>query len=210
MSNINKVIKRLMDIILALGFVIVFSPIYVLAAIIIFVQDRGNPIYSQERVGLKNTHFQFYKFRSMVMNADELLFSNKELYKQARSGQHKIKDDPRITKFGKFIRKYSIDEFPQMFNVLKGDMSFVGPRALRPDEYDMYFKKSDKNASKLKHLVSVKPGITGHWQVNGRSNVDFDHRIDMDCYYADHMSLLFDLKIILKTPLAVIKGEGAY
>jgi len=205
-----KLYKRAMDLILASLFVLVFSPVYIITMLIIFLQDRGSPFYSQERVGLNNTHFMFYKFRSMVINADEILFNDPKLYKQARSGEHKIKDDPRITKFGKFIRKYSIYEFPQMFNVLKGDMSFVGPRALRPDEYKMYASKSKNNARNLRHLTSVKPGITGHWQVNGRSNVDFDNRIKMDCYYADHTSLLFDIKIIIKTPIAVIKGDGAY
>lgn len=210
MSKTYWVLKRYMDIFLAVSFIIIFSPVYIITALVIYLQDHGNPIYKQNRVGYKTKHFPFYKFRSMVINADEILFNDPKLYKQARSGEHKIKNDPRITKFGRFIRKTSIDEFPQMFNVIKGDMSFIGPRALRPDEYDMYKKQNESNSKKLKKLVSVKPGITGYWQVSGRSNVSFDDRINMDCYYADNASFKFDLEIMIKTPLAVIKGDGAY
>jgi lipopolysaccharide/colanic/teichoic acid biosynthesis glycosyltransferase len=202
--------KRLIDIVLAITFMIVFSPIYVVTAIIIWMQDKHTPFYHQKRVGYNAKFFDFYKFRSMIMNADELLFKDPELYKQIRSGNNKIVNDPRITKFGRFIRKYSIDEFPQMLNVVKGDMSIVGPRALRPDEFEMYAAKSQENADKLKKITSVMPGITGYWQVYGRSNITFDQRIDMDVYYADNHSLKFDLTLLIKTPFAIIKGEGAY
>ncbi len=202
--------KRILDIILASGFIVVFSPVYIITAIAIFVSDFHSPIYSQIRIGKDKKPFKFYKFRSMVINADEILFNNKELLEQIRSGTNKIKDDPRITKVGKFIRKYSIDEFPQMFNVLKGDMSFIGPRALRPDEFEKYEQKGDKQKAKLEKLVSVRPGITGYWQVNGRSNIDFDKRMDMVSYYVDNLSFKFDVEILLKTPKAVIAGDGAY
>lgn len=203
-------IKRFMDIGISSVFLIVFSPVYLITAILIWMQDGHSPIYAHNRVGLYQNLFRFYKFRTMVVDADEILFNSPELYKQIRSGANKIKDDPRVTQIGKFIRKYSIDEFPQMFNVLKGDMSVIGPRALRPDEFELYKKKSKENAERLKLLTSIRPGITGYWQVYGRSNVDFDKRIDMDCYYAKSHSLLLDFIIILKTPLAVIKAEGAY
>jgi len=146
----------------------------------------------------------------MVVNADDILYKNKQLYEQMRTGNNKVQDDPRITRFGRFIRKYSIDEFPQMLNVLKGDMSVVGPRALRVDEYDLYATKNSSNAEKLEIIGSVKPGITGYWQVGGRSTIDFDTRIDMDCYYANQKSIIFDIKLLLKTPYAVLKGEGAF
>ena len=126
--------KRLMDIVLALGFIIFFSPVYFLVAFIIWLQDRQSPFYYQDRVGVNAIPFKFYKFRSMVVNADDILLKDKDLYKRMRSGANKMVDDPRVTRFGKFIRKYSIDEIPQMLNVLKGDMSVIGPRALRPDE----------------------------------------------------------------------------
>ncbi len=208
-SPINP-LKRLLDIVMAIAFIIVFSPIYIATMLIIWFQDKYTPFYHQKRVGLGGKLFEFYKFRSMIMNADELLFKDPELYKQIRSGNNKIVNDPRITKFGRFIRKYSIDEFPQMLNVIKGDMSIVGPRALRPDEFELYAAKSPENAEKLKKITSVVPGITGYWQVYGRSNITFDQRIDMDVYYADHHSLQFDLKLLIKTPFAIIKGEGAY
>lgn len=208
--SLNLAIKRLIDLAFAITFIIVFSPVYILAALIIWFQDKHTPFYFQKRVGYSGEHFDFYKFRSMIMDADDLLFKDPELYKQIRSGNNKIVNDPRVTKFGRFIRKYSIDEFPQMLNVIKGDMSVVGPRALRPDEFELYRSKSEENAKKLEKITSVKPGITGYWQVHGRSNISFDQRIDMDCYYADHQSILFDLTLLLRTPLAIVKGEGAY
>lgn len=189
---------------------IVFSPIYIVTAIIIWLQDNHTPFYFQKRIGYNGKVFNFYKFRSMIVNADDILFKDPELYKQMRSGNNKIINDPRITKFGRFIRKYSIDEFPQMLNVIKGDMSVVGPRALRPDEFELYKSKSEENAKKLEIITSVMPGITGYWQVFGRSNISFDQRIDMDCHYAQNQSLAFDLLLLFKTPLAIIKGEGAY
>lgn len=202
--------KRIIDIVFAVIFVIVFSPIYLLSMLLIFLQDFHNPFYTQIRVGEKRHQFKFYKFRSMVVNADDILYKNKQLYEQMRTGNNKVQDDPRITRFGRFIRKYSIDEFPQMLNVLKGDMSVVGPRALRVDEYDLYATKNSSNAEKLEIIGSVKPGITGYWQVGGRSTIDFDTRIDMDCYYANQKSIIFDIKLLLKTPYAVLKGEGAF
>ncbi len=202
--------KRILDIFLALAFMIVFSPVYIITAIAVFLSDFHHPIYSQERIGKNKKGFKFYKFRSMVVNADEILFNNPDLLEQMRSGTNKVKDDPRITKVGKFIRKYSIDEFPQMFNVLKGDMSFIGPRALRPDEFEKYEAQGSEERKKIDKLVTVKPGITGYWQVNGRSNVNFDKRMDMVAYYVDNLSFALDLKILLKTPKAVIAGDGAY
>ena len=209
-SALNNTVKRTIDVCFAIVFIIVFSPIYITTALIIWFQDRHTPFYFQKRVGYNGEYFDFYKFRSMIMNADDLLFKDPELYKQMRSGSNKIVNDPRITKFGRFIRKYSIDEFPQMLNVIKGDMSVVGPRALRPDEFDLYKSKSDENSDKLELITSVKPGITGYWQVHGRSNISFDQRIDMDCYYAEHQSIWFDLMLLLRTPIAIIKSEGAY
>jgi exopolysaccharide production protein ExoY len=202
--------KRLIDIVFATMFIFIFSPIYLVSMIIIFMQDFHNPFYTQVRIGKNKTPFNFYKFRSMVVNADDILFKDKKLYNEMRSGSNKVKNDPRVTKFGRFIRKYSIDEFPQMLNVLKGDMSVVGPRALRVDEYELYASKSPVNKEKLKEIGTVNPGITGYWQVGGRSSIDFDTRIDMDCLYAKKKSIVFDIEILVKTPYAVIKGEGAF
>jgi|694.fasta_scaffold01822_2 exopolysaccharide production protein ExoY len=203
-------ICRLMDIILSLIFIFIFSPVYIIVAFLIYKEDRYNPVYFQTRIGLNKQPFKFYKFRSMVANADDIIKKDLELYNKLRSGNNKAVDDPRITKIGKFIRKYSIDEFPQMFNVLKGDMSIVGPRALRPDEFKLYEEKDSLNIKKMEVITSVKPGLTGYWQVGGRSDVDFETRMGMDMYYARNKSLLFDIKIMLKTPMAIVGAKGSY
>jgi len=203
------VVKRLLDIFASLFFLIVLSPVYVAAALSIFLQDGGEPIYVQKRVGEGRKEFNFIKFRSMVKNADAILFSDAAMYKSVRSGTHKIKNDPRITKVGKFIRKYSIDELPQFVNVLKGEMSFVGPRALRPDELLKFEREHPKAIGYIEDMLSVKPGITGIWQVSGRSKIGFLDRVKMDASYARTGSILLDLWIIIRTPLAVLKGEGA-
>ena len=209
--NLFLVFKRIFDIIFSIVFMVVFSPVYIIFAFLIFWEDKHWPFYTQTRVGKNGEPFTIYKFRSMVHNADEILFKkDKELYKKMRTGNNKAEDDYRRTKVGKFIRKYSIDEMPPMLNVLLGQQSVVGPRALRPDEYRDYESRGKSQAEKLKIMNTVKPGVTGYWQVNGRSNVDFDNRMDMDCYYAKNISFMLDLKIIVKTPIAVVIGEGAY
>lgn len=202
--------KRIFDIVFALLFFVLLSPIYLITAVVIYLGDFHNPFYKHLRVGKNRKQFDFYKFRSMVANADDILFKDPEFLKKMRSGTNKVIDDPRITKFGRFIRKYSIDEFPQMLNVIKGDMSVIGPRALRPDEFAGYESLSSENKQKLDLLATVKPGISGYWQVNGRSNVDFERRMELECYYARNISFKLDFEIILKTPMTMIKGEGAY
>lgn len=146
-----------------------------------------------------------YKFRSMVVDADErlekILEENEELRKEFIETR-KLQKDPRITRIGKFLRKTSLDEFPQFLNVLKGEMSLVGPRAVIDSEIELFGDKKDK-------FLSVKPGITGYWAANGRSNTTYDERVEMEVYYAEHMSLLLDIKILFKTVLSVIKSEGA-
>ncbi|PJA41177.1 multidrug MFS transporter [candidate division WWE3 bacterium CG_4_9_14_3_um_filter_34_6] len=209
-NMIHTFMKRAMDIALSLSFIVFMSPVLIITMILIWVYDRHAPTYTQKRIGLNEEEFNFFKFRSMVVNADDILFKDKELYKQMRSGANKVKDDPRVTPIGKFIRKYSIDEFPQAINVLRGEMSFIGPWALRPDEYEEYASQSDDNRRKLKIMTSVKPGVTGYWQVSGRSNITFDKRINMECEYAKKKSILFDCKILMQTPLAVLRGDGAY
>lgn len=207
---ISKLVNRIIDITLATIFLIVFSPVFVFTAVAVWAYDGHFPFYHHKRVGLNGKLFEFWKFRSMVVNADDILFKNKELYKKMRSGNNKVEDDPRVTPIGKFIRKYSIDEFPQVFNVLLSDMSFIGPRALRPDEFEEYKNRNKENEKKLNIMITVKPGITGLWQVSGRSNINFDQRIDLECSYAKKKSILLDIVILLKTPFAVLKGEGAY
>ncbi len=202
-------IKRLMDIVISILALILFSPFAIIIMFVILFEDFGSPIYLQPRVGKGGELFNFFKFRSMVRNADEILFGDPELLKTLRTGSHKLKDDPRITRIGKIIRKYSIDEFPQFLNVLIGNMSVVGPRPIRPDELEKYKGKSDFAKRKIEKVLSVKPGITGLWQTGGRSEVSFDDRIDLELKYAESCSLFTDLYIMLKTPIAVLQAKGA-
>ncbi len=203
-------VKRLMDIVISLCALILGFPIYLITAIAIKLDSKGPVFYSQDRVGRNEKNFKFWKFRSMVVNADEILFKNKEMYEKMRSGSHKIADDPRITKVGKFIRRTSIDELPQFWNILKGDMSFVGPRAYRPDEIKIYRDEKREGYELFPKVFSVKPGLTGIWQVSGRSTLTFLQRVQMDADYAENWTVPGDVKIIIQTPIAVIKGEGAY
>ena len=202
-------IKRGMDVAGSLLFFVFGWWILLLVALAIVLEDGWPPIYTHARIGKDRQQFRFYKFRSMVKNADEILFSNPELYRQIRSGAHKLKNDFRITRVGRLIRKYSLDELPQFYNVLLSQMSLVGPRAFRPDELSGYEKNYPEEKANLDAIFKVKPGITGYWQVSGRSKVDFHQRIKMSSGYARKRSLLLDLWIILKTPLAVIQAKGA-
>jgi lipopolysaccharide/colanic/teichoic acid biosynthesis glycosyltransferase len=206
-------VKRIFDIILAIVLLVVFAPIYIATAILIKVDSQG-PILADvpERIGENGKRFKMYKFRSMIINAHLLLRTDprfKILFKKYQKGSYKLKKDPRVTKIGKFIRKHSIDEIPQLINVLKGEMSIVGPRAYYPDELENQQKKYPHTKELVKKVLSVKPGITGLWQVSGRSEIHFDKRIAIDAQYVDKMSLWEDFKIILKTPLVMISGKGA-
>ncbi|OGK20699.1 hypothetical protein A3C23_05925 [Candidatus Roizmanbacteria bacterium RIFCSPHIGHO2_02_FULL_37_13b] len=209
----NRYIKRLLDIIMSILLIILFSPLAVLTAIAIRLDSKG-PFLADvpERVGFKGKLFKMHKFRSMVVNAHYLLRHRSEfknLYEEYRKGSFKLKKDPRITSAGKFIRKHSIDEIPQLLNVLKGEMSLVGPRAYYPDELKDQLRKYPQTKRLVRKVLSVKPGITGLWQVSGRSNINFDKRIAIDAQYVDNISLLKDLEIIFKTPIAMISGKGA-
>ena len=206
-----------MDIILSVFLIILFSPIMILTAIIIMITSPGPALVEKtnshmKRIGKDGKIFRLYKFRSMPVNADYLLTQDprfKKLYDEYKKSSFKLHQDPRVTKFGRFIRKYSIDEMPQLFNVLKGEMSLVGPRPYHADEIDEQQKRYPGNEKFVKETQTVKPGITGFWQVTGRSNINFDKRIKMDAEYARRKSLLMDFYIILKTPIAMISGVGA-
>jgi lipopolysaccharide/colanic/teichoic acid biosynthesis glycosyltransferase len=205
--------KRILDICFSIVLLLLFLPIYILVAIAIKMESEGTILAdTPERVGRAGKTFKMYKFRSMVKNAHTLLREDprfKELYDKYKKGSYKLKDDPRITKVGRFIRKYSLDELPQFFNVLRGEMSIVGPRAYYPDELEDQQKKYPHTRKAVKIVLSVKPGITGYWQVTGRSEINFDKRIQMDADYAKKRSVLYDIWLILKTPWAMISGRGA-
>lgn len=210
-------VKRLMDIVLSVILIILFSPIMLLTAIIIKLTSKGPVLVEKNnshmrRIGKEGRLFRLYKFRSMFVHADTSLKNDphfKKLYNEYKQSSFKLHKDPRVTKFGKFIRKYSIDEMPQLFNVLSGDMSLVGPRPYHADEIVEQQKRFPGTEPYVRETQTVKPGITGFWQVTGRSNINFDKRIRMDAEYARKKSILMDIKIILKTPLAMISGVGA-
>lgn len=206
-------VKRLMDIMFSLLLILIFSPIIICVAIAIKLDSKG-PVLADtpDRVGKNGKLFKMYKFRSMIENAHELLRENPkfaELYKDYKKGSYKLKDDPRITRVGHFIRKHSLDEVPQFFNILKGDMSLVGPRAYYPDELREQQRRYPETREAVKVVLSIKPGVTGYWQVSGRSEINFDKRIKMDAEYVKKRSILYDLKIIFRTPSAMITGKGA-
>ena len=200
-------IKRTIDVIGSLVGMVLLVP----ATIAIYIaqkiskEDNGPLFYKHIRYGKNGKQFKLYKFRSMCMNADEklkeYLKSNEEARKEFEENQ-KLQHDPRITKLGNFLRKTSLDELPQMLNILKGEMSFVGPRPVVKREIEKYGESKEK-------LLSVKPGLTGYWQVNGRSNTTYEERMKMELYYVDNCSLWLDIKIFFKTFITVFKKEGA-
>jgi lipopolysaccharide/colanic/teichoic acid biosynthesis glycosyltransferase len=205
--------KRVLDIVLALILLIIFLPISICASLAIKLTSRG-PIFADvpERVGQQGKKFKMYKFRSMILNAHYLLRTDpsfKQLFDEYKKGSYKLHNDPRVTSVGKFIRRHSLDEIPQLLNVLNGDMSIVGPRAYYPDELENQQNKFPYVKESVHKVLSVKPGITGLWQVSGRSDVNFDKRIVIDAEYVDTISLFNDLKIIFQTPFVMITGKGA-
>lgn len=211
--NYNAHLKRVTDIILACILFIIFSPVCLLVSLAILLDSEG-PILADvpERVGQNGALFKMFKFRSMIKNAHALLHTDsrfKTLFEQYQKDSYKLKNDPRVTTVGKWIRKHSIDEIPQLLNVLLGEMSMVGPRAYYPDELENQQKKHPDTKKFVSEVLSVKPGITGLWQVSGRSQVHFDKRIALDAEYIKSISLLEDVKIICKTPLVMISGKGA-
>ena len=212
-SVLYVVTKRIIDIASASILLVLFSPIILIVAIWIKLDSEG-PILADtpERVGKGGKPFKMYKFRSMVQNAHEILRENPKyakLFDTYKKGSYKLKNDPRITNAGKIIRKYSLDEIPQFLNVLKGDMSLVGPRAYYPDELREQQKSYPYTKDAVKVVLSVKPGITGYWQVSGRSEINFDKRIQMDADYVHNSSIFYDLMLIAKTPWAMISAKGA-
>lgn len=205
--------KRVLDIIISVVALVVFAPLIILTAIAIKLNTPG-PMFADTppRIGRGGGSFRMFKFRSMVANAHDILVSDpkyKELLNEYKKGGYKLKDDPRITSVGKFIRKYSLDEIPQFLNVLRGEMSVVGPRAYYPDELRDQQKKYPHTRDAVKVVLSVKPGITGVWQVTGRSQINFDKRIQLDASYAKKRSIVYDVYLMLMTPKAILSGKGA-
>ncbi|MDD4816391.1 MAG: sugar transferase [Victivallaceae bacterium] len=195
--------KRLFDILGSMLILLVLSPVFIITALLVKLDSPGPIIYRQTRVGRDGRHFNFYKFRSMYVDADRRKAAMMAENESADGVIFKMKRDPRITRVGRFIRKFSIDELPQIFNVLTGDMSLVGPRPPLPSEVDLYTLDDRKR-------LNVTPGITGLWQVSGRSDIPFKRQVQLDKEYIKSQSVWTDLVIMLKTIPAVFTGRGAY
>jgi Undecaprenyl-phosphate galactose phosphotransferase WbaP len=202
----NQFFKRSLDILGATVGSVVISPILLFLALLIKLDSKGSVVYSQKRIGRHGKHFQVYKFRSMVHNADEVLHKYLEQHPELRAewqATHKLKDDPRVTRVGRLLRKYSLDELPQLWNVIKGDMSLVGPRPIVDAEISKY-----QDAFGLYCLA--RPGMTGYWQVSGRSDTSYEHRVELDSFYIRNWSIWLDIIILIATIRVVGRGNGAY
>ncbi len=197
----ERALKRGIDLAVSLLLITLLSPFFIALAFLIILVDGPPVIYRRRVIGPKG-EFDAFKFRSMHRDADAILKSNSAL-RQAFSQNFKLKSDPRVTKLGSFLRKYSLDELPQLFNVLCGQMSLVGPRMITAPELEKYGDYRDL-------LLTMKPGITGRWQVRGRQDVSYSERVRMDVEYITHWRVQTDLKILMITPLRVISGRGAY
>lgn len=198
----SRALKRGVDIISALIGLLLFSPVFAITALLIKLEDGGPAVFASDRAGKWGKKFKMYKFRSMVMGAEDM---KEELLPQNETGGviFKMKTDPRITKVGRLIRKLSIDELPQLYNVLKGDMSLVGPRPHPPKEVELYTLTDRRR-------LELIPGITCFWQVSGRSDINFDTQVRLDIQYIESQSFWGDIKLLLKTIPAVLSGKGAY
>jgi exopolysaccharide production protein ExoY len=205
-SSTYEICKRLIDILGALmGILFTLPVILIIIGFYQFGENKGPVIFKQIRVGKNNQKFHIYKFRTMVIDAENRLKSDKELYQKYIQNNYKLEphEDFRITKFGRILRTTSLDELPQLINVLKGQMSLVGPRPVVVEELKEY-------KSKKEIFLSVKPGLTGYWQVCGRSDVGYPERVDLELYYVYNRTLLLDIQIILQTVIKVIVRKGAY
>ena len=204
-QRIPKMLKRGFDIAASLVLLILLSPVF--AVLSVRIKSDGGPIFfSQRRIGKEGKEFSCYKFRSMCVNADEvleeLLATDSSLAEEWKK-DHKLKDDPRVTPVGKVMRKLSLDELPQIYNVLKGDMSMVGPRPIRKDEMVKY-------GDQIAYYLETRPGITGLWQISGRNDVSYNTRVNLDAWYVRNWSLWYDIVILMKTAGVVVRGDGAY
>jgi len=202
LEGIQGYIKEIMDFVLGAFGLIIFSPLFFIIAFLIKLDSEGPVFYKHLRVGRYGKPFYLWKFRTMYKDADKILEKYPEL-RTAYDKDFKLKKDPRITRVGKFLRKFSLDEIPQLFNIIKGEMSIVGPRPVT-------FKELEKYGEFAEEILRVKPGLTGLWQVSGRSNVDYSRRVQLDLYYIQNWSILLDLKIIMRTIPSVLLGKGAY
>ncbi|AAK80999.1 lipopolysaccharide/colanic/teichoic acid biosynthesis glycosyltransferase [Clostridium acetobutylicum] len=201
-SNVYYISKRVIDIVFSIIGIVVLSPLMLAICIYIKISSKGNAIFSHIRLGYRGKHIKVYKFRTMVQNAETVLKNMTPEQKKEFEENFKLEYDPRVTKVGRFLRKTSLDELPQFFNILRGNMTLVGPRPIVEAELNKYGRYGKK-------LLSVKPGLTGLWQVSGRSDISYSERVMLDMQYIDNRSLWLDIKILFMTFIVVIKKEGA-
>ncbi len=205
-STVYLLSKRMIDFIGACIGIVLLSPLFLVIALLIKWEDLQGPVFfKQKRIGKNGEFFYIYKFRSMITDAENTLKANRDLYEKYIQNNYKLEphEDPRITRIGRFLRATSLDEFPQLINVFMGNMSLVGPRPVVTEELREYKDRIDE-------FLSVKPGVTGYWQVSGRSNVGYPERVGIELYYVYHQSLKLDISILCKTVLMVILRRGAY
>lgn len=204
-SGIYKFVKRAFDFIAALAAIVAISPLLLIISAIVYMGDPGPVIYGQVRIGKNGKAFKMWKFRSMYKNADKMIDQLTDEQRQQHITEFKIDNDPRITPVGNFLRKTSLDELPQLFNVLCNDMSLVGPRPLIESEIQTYY------ADMFDTLLSVKPGVTGYWQAYARNNATYQsgQRQQMEMYYVNHASIMLDIKILFRTVVSVLRKDGA-
>lgn len=199
-------IKRTADVFLSALALCVLSPIFLFVWILDkFGDNKGPVIFKQKRIGKNHQSFYIFKFRSMIVDADKVLHDDVKLYKKYVNNNYKLEpdEDPRVTKLGAWLRKTSVDEIPQFINILQGNMTLVGPRPVVEEELQEYGNKVDM-------LLSVKPGAMGYWQASGRSNIGYPERCRVELFYVEHASLHFDIEIIFKNILSILKSDGAY
>ena len=216
MENSQKVVKhqsrgylfakRVTDIVLSVIALILLSPVFLVIWLLDSFGDNKGPVFfKQTRIGMHHQPFKIYKFRSMIVNADEILHQDPELYQKYVANNYKLEpeEDPRITRLGRILRKTSLDEIPQFINILKGEMSLIGPRPVVKEEVEIYGDRADK-------FLSVKPGAMGLWQSSGRSNIGYPERCDLELSYVDHASYWYDCRILFKNLISIFKSTGAY
>jgi len=202
LTGSDTFLKLVLDYVITFTGLILISPLLALIALLVRFSSPGPILHKRRVMGINGRQFYALKFRTMYLNGDEIMEKHPAL-KEELARNHKLKDDPRVTRIGAFLRKYSLDELPQLFNVITREMSLVGPRMISPEEVAMY-KQFDMN------LLTVHPGITGLWQVSGRSDISYDERVRLDMYYVRNWSIWLDLQLLFQTIPAVLKGRGAY
>lgn len=195
-------VKRIIDIIIGVIGLIICLPIFVIIGIIIKIDSKGPIFFKHKRIGKHGKKIEIYKFRTMIDNAEEAMKNFTEEQKKEFAENFKLENDPRVTRVGKILRKTSLDELPQIINILKGEMSIIGPRPIVKSELEKYGSNQGK-------FLSVAPGLTGYWAANGRSDVSYEERMALELYYVENRSLILDLKIFFKTIWSVLKGKGA-